>query len=169
MEIAPLGFFFPEYSTATSGRDSMNLVTFSVGIPSMLRPKWRMLGRVSTTSIKLSVNTFLKQWIWRDVKELHFFKFSRRFSSDFLYRIRNEVPLAYLLRHVLRHPCKNAEGYDRFVCPVCWDYNAAINPKNNLGRCFRCRQNFNSIEFVMILKQLDFPKAVYFLQNFLPK
>lgn len=94
---------------------------------------------------------------------------TKRFSSDFLYRIRNDIPLAYLLRQVLNHHCKHSEGYERFICPLCSDYNAAINTRTNLGRCFRCRQNFNSIEFVMIIKQLKFPKAVYFLENFLPQ
>jgi len=93
---------------------------------------------------------------------------TKHFSAPFLRQIRNEIPLAHLLRNILRHPCKHSENFDRFICPNCMDYNAAINPKTNLGRCFRCAQNFNTIELTMILKQLDFPKAVHFLENFLP-
>ena len=93
---------------------------------------------------------------------------SRRFSSEFLYRIRNEVHLDYLLGSVLDHPCKKSEGFVRFLCPICQEFNTAIHPKHNLGRCFRCQQNFNSIEFVMLLKRLDFPKAVRFLSPILP-
>ena len=67
---------------------------------------------------------------------------AKRFSEKLLYRIRNEVPLASLLRETLQQPCKKSEGYDRFLCPRCGEFNTAINPKNNLGRCFRCEENF---------------------------
>ena len=93
----------------------------------------------------------------------------KRFSTKLLYQIRNEVPLASLLRETLQHPCKKSEGCDRFLCPRCGEFNTAINPRNNLGRCFRCEENFNTIDLVMILEGMKFVEAVYFLEKLLPK
>lgn len=92
----------------------------------------------------------------------------KRFSAQQLHQIRNDIPLAYLLPNVLKHPCKYAEGYMRFLCPDCHEFNTAINSANNLARCFPCRKNFNTIDFVMLLKHLSFLKAVYFLRRHLP-
>ncbi len=92
----------------------------------------------------------------------------KRFSAQLLYRIRNEIALTELLPKILDHPCKYSEGFTRFLCPECLEFNSAINCKINLARCFACKKNFNSIDFVMKLKQLPFPKAVYFLQLYLP-
>jgi len=93
----------------------------------------------------------------------------KRFSAKLLYRIRNKVPLASLLKETLQYPCKKIEGYDRFLCPKCCDFNTAINPKNNLGRCFRCEENFNGIDLVMLLEGMKFVEAVYFLEKLLPE
>ena len=92
---------------------------------------------------------------------------SKRFSSEFLYQIRNDIPLTYLLPNVLKHPCKFSEGFVRFLCPECSEFNTAINNSTNLGRCFACQKNYNTIDFVMRLKQFPFPKAVYFLRSHL--
>jgi len=92
---------------------------------------------------------------------------AKRFTSEHLYKIRNNVPLCYLLPNVLQHPCKLSEGYVRFLCFECGEFNSAIHSENNLGRCFACKKNFNSIDFVMNIKNLSFPKAVYFLNKHL--
>lgn len=92
-----------------------------------------------------------------------------RFTSQLLYQVRNDIPLAYLLPNVLHHPCKYSEGFVRFLCPRCMNFNTSINPGNNLGRCFACKENFNTIDFVMALKKFSFPKSVYFLLQHKPK
>lgn len=94
---------------------------------------------------------------------------TKLFSSQLLYRIRNEIALSFLMDKILHYPCKNSEGYFRFLCPLCSEFNTSINPKNNLARCFRCDKNFNSIDLVMKLEGMKFVDAVSFLEDFLPE
>ena len=90
---------------------------------------------------------------------------NRRFSADHLRTIRNDIPIHRLIADVLEIPCKVREGYFRFLCPLCSDFNSATNPKTNLARCFGCRRNFNSIDIVMLDKRLNFVEAVEFLSG----
>ena len=55
----------------------------------------------------------------------------------------------------------------RFLCPLCREFNTAVNPRTNLGRCFRCEQNFNPIDMVMIVKGYSFLQAVEYLSSLL--
>ncbi len=43
-----------------------------------------------------------------------------------------------------------------------------MNPRTNLGRCFRDEENFNTIDFVMLTTGRDFVEAVHFLADLLP-
>lgn len=61
-----------------------------------------------------------------------------------------------------------SEGYFRFLCPVCKEFQTAVNPKTNLARCFRCEKNFNSIDLVMRVKGVGFVESVQYLQELLP-
>lgn len=88
---------------------------------------------------------------------------SRRYPKDLLRRLRNDVPIASLIADVLRVPTKISEGYLRFLCPRCREFHSATNPRTNLARCFRCRENFNPIEIVMLVRCLNFTEAVEFL------
>jgi DNA primase len=88
-------------------------------------------------------------------------------SRDYLRRLRNEVDIGDLLTDVLRIPTKISEGYLRFLCPLCSEFNTAINPSTNLARCFRCGQNFNPIDMVMTVQGLSFLDAVAFLSPLL--
>ncbi len=83
-----------------------------------------------------------------------------------LRRLRNEIPLRDVLDR-LGIPSKHREGYLRFLCPVCTEFNTAVNPRTNLGRCFRCERNFNAIELVMTAKRLGFLAAVQLLEPML--
>lgn len=87
----------------------------------------------------------------------------RRFSATNLRQLRNDIPIHRLIGDVLGIPCKVREGYFRFLCPLCSDFNTATNPKTNLARCFRCERNFNPIDIVMLDKQLNFVEAVEYL------
>ena len=91
----------------------------------------------------------------------------RRYSKDLLRRIRNEVEIQDVVR-ALALPWKFSEGYFRFLCPRCSDFNTATNPSTNLGRCFRCRRNFNPIDLVMAVRASSFLQAVEFLSNLRP-
>jgi DNA primase len=88
---------------------------------------------------------------------------SRKYSKALLRKLRNEIPIARVIADVLHVPCKISEGYLRFLCPYCEEFNTATNPETNLARCFRCKANFNPIDFVMVEKRLNFREAVEFL------
>ena len=88
-----------------------------------------------------------------------------RFSPEMLRRLRNDIPIARLIGDVLGIPSKISEGYFRFLCPLCADFNTATNPKTNLARCFRCERNFNPIDIVMLDKRMNFVEAVGYLRG----
>ena len=70
-----------------------------------------------------------------------------------------------LIKKTLRIPCRVTEGCFRFLCPLCNEFDTAVNPKTNLARCFRCEKNFNTIDLVMLIRQADFVQSVKFLQS----
>jgi hypothetical protein len=86
-----------------------------------------------------------------------------RYTSDDLMRMRNQIPIAYLIAEILALPWKQSEGYFRFLCPDCAEFNTATNEKTNLARCFRCERNFNPIDMVMAVKRCSFLDAAQFL------
>ena len=88
---------------------------------------------------------------------------ARRYSEELLRELRNDIPIAWLIAEVLEVPSKISEGYFRFLCPRCREFNTATNPRTNLTRCFRCRENYNPIDLVMITRSLNFTEAVRFL------
>jgi len=88
----------------------------------------------------------------------------RYFTKQELYELRNFVPLELVIRK-LEIPCKEREGFLRFICPLCHEFNTAINPETNLGRCFRCAQNFNTIEIVMHTSGFYFVKSANYVQG----
>jgi len=88
---------------------------------------------------------------------------ARRYPKELLWKLRNEIPIAHLIADVLDVPTKISEGYLRFLCPHCREFNSATNPQTNLARCFRCKTNFNPIDFVMALRRSNFLEAVEFL------
>lgn len=90
------------------------------------------------------------------------------FSRELLYRLRNEIPLERVIAKHLEWPSKCREGRFCFVCPRCGESLTAVNGRTNLGRCFRCEDNFNTIDFVMLATQRDFVEAVHFLTDLLP-
>ena len=90
---------------------------------------------------------------------------NRCFSSSQLYALRNQINVQMLIEKTLSIPCQMAKGCFRFLCPLCNRFDTAVNPKTNLGRCFRCEKNFNTIDLVMLIRQVDFVHSVKFLQS----
>ena len=76
----------------------------------------------------------------------------RRFTGGELFNIRNLIPIDWLIKEQLNIPSKVSEGFLRFLCPLCNEFQTATNPKTNLARCFRCETNFNPIDLVMTVK-----------------
>jgi len=90
---------------------------------------------------------------------------NRCFSSSQLYTLRNEICVQVLIEKLLHIPCRVTKGCFRFLCPLCSGFDTAVNPKNNLARCFQCAKNFNTIDLVMAVRQADFVQSVKFLQS----
>lgn len=89
----------------------------------------------------------------------------KRYSKEFLRMLRNGIPIAILISDLLELPNKVSEGYFRFLCPICSEFNTATNQKTNLARCFRCEKNFNPIDMVMEVKRIGFVDAVEYLNE----
>lgn len=90
---------------------------------------------------------------------------TKRFSSQELYNLRNLIPIHILIERILMIPSKISEGFFRFLCPWCSEFNTATNPETNLARCFRCEKNFNTIDMVMITRKASFVESVKFLKK----
>jgi DNA primase len=89
----------------------------------------------------------------------------QRYSKTILRKLRNDIPVDFVIADVLKQPNKISEGYFRFLCPNCGEFNTAFNPKTNLGRCFSCEKNFNPIDMVMSVKTYSFTQAVEYLMT----
>ena len=84
----------------------------------------------------------------------------KKLSRQTLFKLRNDIPIDFVILNVLHLPFKFSEGFLRFLCPFCHEFNSATNPKTNLARCFRCQKNFNPIDLVMAEKNIPFRQAV---------
>ncbi len=93
-------------------------------------------------------------------------KRNRRFSDQELFELRNYIPIDALIEKKLMIPSKISEGFFRFLCPLCNSFQTAMNPKTNLARCFRCEKNFNTIDMVMICKDMSFVQSVKYLKAY---
>lgn len=92
---------------------------------------------------------------------------SKTLDKHLLFRLRNHIPVSPLISNLLKLPSKLSEDQFRFLCPVCYEFNTAVNTNTNLARCFRCRNNFNPIDLVMIVNRSSFLDAVAFLRPIL--
>jgi DNA primase len=89
------------------------------------------------------------------------------YSKAFLRKIRNEIPINAVISHILQLPCKHSEGYFRFLCPLCNEFNTATKAQTNLARCFCCQKNFNPIDLYMAALDSSFKEAVEALSPWL--
>jgi len=72
----------------------------------------------------------------------------KRYSKKMLRMLRNAIPVDLVIAD-----------------PNCGEFNTAVNPKTNLGRCFSCEKNFNPIDIVMSVKTYSFTQAVEYLMT----
>ena len=94
---------------------------------------------------------------------------NKRYSSEELYAIRSYIPIQMVIEKLLKIPCKEIEGRQRFVCPNCFEMQTGIDLRTNLCRCFGCLRNFNTIDLVMKVQQRSFVESVKLLQAFSEK
>ncbi len=90
----------------------------------------------------------------------------KRFSSDELYQLRNDILVAELIENGLDIPSHTRQGRFCFLCPLCQEFNTAVNPRSNQAKCFTCEKLFNTIDLVMEARQWDFADSVRFLRKF---
>ena len=90
------------------------------------------------------------------------------YDPEYLRRLRNEIPWPALLKR-LQWVHKLREGRLVFQCPKCNETLTSVNERTNLGRCFRCKENWNPIDFTMDAWDLQFKSAVVVLGPLLPK
>lgn len=88
-------------------------------------------------------------------------------SKEYLRELRNRIEIIPLIVDVFEIIYKTHDGHFRFMCPLCHDFDTAVNTKTNLARCFRCNRNFNPIDMTMTVKHYSFMQAVHFLQPIL--
>ena len=88
-------------------------------------------------------------------------------SKNHLRELRNRIEIIPLIAQVLELLYKTHDGRFRLLCPLCHDFDTAVNPTTNLARCFRCQRNFNPIDMVMTVKRYSFMQAVRYLQPIL--
>ncbi|MCP4265957.1 MAG: hypothetical protein GY777_10345 [Candidatus Brocadiaceae bacterium] len=88
---------------------------------------------------------------------------AKRISEELLRKLRNDIPIEILIAQILKIPSKYSEGYFRFLCPICNEFNTATKKQTNLARCFRCNKNFNPIDLVMSYHEITFLDTVKFL------
>ncbi|MCX6997047.1 MAG: CHC2 zinc finger domain-containing protein [Kiritimatiellaeota bacterium] len=88
-------------------------------------------------------------------------------SKPHLRELRNRIEMIPLIAEVLELIYKTHDGRFRFMCPLCHDFDTAVNLDTNLARCFRCQRNFNPIDMVMTVKRYSFMQAVRYLQPIL--
>jgi len=82
-----------------------------------------------------------------------------RFSPRELFELRNNIPVDMLIRDYLQIPSKIRDGFFRFLCPMCNEFQTAVNPSTNLARCFRCEKNFNAIDWSIYKGTLGYRKV----------
>jgi len=90
---------------------------------------------------------------------------NKRFSSQELFKLRNNIPVDILIRDHLQISSKIRDGFFRFLCPFCNEFQTAVNPATNLARCFRCEKNFNTIDLVMVVRKYGFRDSVLYLKE----
>ena len=88
-------------------------------------------------------------------------------AGEHLRHLRNRIEMIPLIADVLELLYKNHDGRFRFMCPLCREFDTAVNTDTNLARCFRCQRNFNPIDIVMIVKRYSFMQAVRYLDPIL--
>ena len=91
---------------------------------------------------------------------------AKHFSSKELYSLRNDISIKTVIKNALDIPWRISEGCFRFLCPLCNEFNTAVNPSTNLARCFCCKKNFNTIDLVMAATQSDFVNSIRFLKDY---
>jgi hypothetical protein len=50
---------------------------------------------------------------------------ANRIPRQTLFLLRNDIPIDFIITDFLCLPCKISEGFLRFLCPLCQEFNSA--------------------------------------------
>ena len=89
---------------------------------------------------------------------------NHKILPDTLRILRNNVGIDSVI-YALGIPWKRDDMKLRFNCPKCHGLDTSVHPDVNLGRCFTCQRNFNTIDLVMTARGYPFHKAVTWLMT----
>ena len=92
----------------------------------------------------------------------------KNYDAEFIKELRNDFPIIFLL-DVLKIETKMSEGYLRFLCHRCREFNSAVYEENNIAYCFCCKKGHNPIDLVIATEKIPFKKAVDFLKKSKPR
>jgi DNA primase len=87
---------------------------------------------------------------------------SLRLPPETLHALRNDLKFDSVV-YALEIKWRIDDMKFRFICPHCHGLDTSVHPKTNLGRCFSCQKNFNTIDLVMARRGYPFRKAVCWL------
>jgi DNA primase len=94
---------------------------------------------------------------------------SNRYSSDFLRKLRNEIPIDRVIINFLKLEARKVNDILRFRCPLCDNFHTATKDQTNLARCFDCKVSFNPIDLVITVEKCSFVDAVEQLKKTIDK
>ena len=92
---------------------------------------------------------------------------AKRFSKQTLHKLRNDIPIQNLIETKLKIPNRYTGSIFRFECPNCHGFHTGILHEKNLARCFDCKRNFNTIDFVIAVMDIEFYESAGFLEQYL--
>lgn len=87
---------------------------------------------------------------------------THRLGKYELRRLRNDIRLRDVV-FALKINWRFDDQKFKFICPLCNKEDTSIHPTTNLGRCFNCNRNFNTIDLVMLKKKCGFRTGVQWL------
>lgn len=80
-------------------------------------------------------------------------------SNEYLRALRNDLPLDRVIAR-LEIPTGRRGRRTTFRCPLCRTHHTVVDPRSNLGRCFRCARSFNPIDLAMAERGCTFLAAI---------
>lgn len=91
----------------------------------------------------------------------------QRLPKQLLRKLRNRIPVSFVITDILELPHKFYQEQLVFLCPICREFRTSIHKPTNLARCFLCQKNFNPIDIVISAQSCSFIQAVDLLSPFL--
>ena len=95
-------------------------------------------------------------------------KFQLKILSPYWQTKKNNITdemIENARQYPIKSLMKNSVRNDMTLCPFHDDSNPSMSIKKNTAYCFACNKKWNSIDFVMDIKNYDFKEAVKYLNE----